>query len=80
MLSCVGTCQGNKPTCNSSGNTWPQSSQLAEPLLTDPGLKDGIGVRELISTLKKKKKKKQVENDQKSNRFLQAREKAISHQ
>ena len=26
---------------NSSGNTWPQSSQLAEPLLTDPGLKNG---------------------------------------
>ena len=27
-------------------------SQLVEPPLTDPGLKSGIGVRELISTLK----------------------------
>ena len=26
----------------------PQSSQLAEPLWTDPGLKSGISVRELI--------------------------------
>ena len=33
-----------------SGNTRPQSSQLAEPLWTDPGLKSGISVRELIST------------------------------
>ena len=29
------------------------SSQFAEPLWTDPGIKSGIGVRELISTLKK---------------------------
>ena len=28
-------------------------SQLTEPLWTDPGLKSGIGVRKLISTLKK---------------------------
>ena len=28
----MATCQGNEPTCNSSGNTWPQSSQLTEPL------------------------------------------------
>ena len=34
----------------SSGNTQEQSSQLAEPLWTDPGLKNGISVRELIST------------------------------
>ena len=31
----------------------PLSSQLAEPLWTDPGLKSGISVRKLISTLKK---------------------------
>ena len=31
--------------------TLSQSSQLAEPLWTDPGLKSGISVRELISTL-----------------------------
>ena len=39
------TCQG----------TLGQSSQLAEPLWTDPGVKSGISVRKLISTLKKKK-------------------------
>ena len=33
-----------------SGNTQPQSSQLAEPLWTDPGLKSGTSVRELIPT------------------------------
>ena len=40
----------------SSGNTLSKSSQLAKPLWTDPGLKSGISVHELISTLKKKKK------------------------
>ena len=35
--------------------------QLAEPLWTDSGLKSGISVRELISTLKKKKKSAGVE-------------------
>ena len=44
-------------TRNSSGRTRPQSSQLAEPLWTDPGLKNGISVRELISTLKKEGEK-----------------------
>ena len=39
-----------------SGNAQPQSSQLAEPLWTDPGLKNGISVSDLI--FKKKKKKK----------------------
>ena len=41
---------GNELTRNSSGNTGLQSSQLAEPLCTDPGLKSGISLRELIST------------------------------
>ena len=40
---------GNELTRNLSGNTWPQSSQLAEPLWTGPGLKSGISVHELIS-------------------------------
>ena len=44
---------GNELTRNSSGNTWSQSSQLAEPLWTDPGLKSAISLCELISTLKK---------------------------
>ena len=50
----VGTYQGNELTRDSSQNTQPQSSQLAEPLWTDPGRKNGISVHELISTLKKK--------------------------
>ena len=35
---------------NSSGNTQPESPQLTEPLWTDPGVKSGIRVHELIST------------------------------
>ena len=49
----VGTYQKHGLTRTSSGNTRPQSCQLAEPLWTDSLLKSGIGVRELISTLKK---------------------------
>ena len=37
-------------SCNLSRNIWLQSSQLTEPLWTDPGLKSGIGVCMLIST------------------------------
>ena len=44
---------GNKLTRNLLGNIQPQLSQLAEPLWTDPGIKSGISVCELISTLKK---------------------------
>ena len=53
-----GNLSENKLICNTSGNTCPQLSQLAEPLWTDPGLKSAISVCELISTSKKKKKKK----------------------
>ena len=45
-----GNLTGNELTRNLSGNTRSQSSQLAEPLWTDPGLKIGINLRELIST------------------------------
>ena len=45
---------GNELTRNLSGNIRPQSSQLAEPLWTDSGLKSRTSLRELISTLKKK--------------------------
>ena len=45
----MGTYQGNELTCNSSGKTWPQLSQLTEPLWTDTGLKGRIRVRKLIS-------------------------------
>ena len=54
----VRTYQENELTRNSSGNTRPQSSQLVEPLWSDPGVKSGIIVPELISTLKKKKKRR----------------------
>ena len=47
----VGTYQENDLTLNWSGHTRPQSSQLAEPLWTDPGLSSGISV--LGSTLRK---------------------------
>ena len=33
---------------NSSGNTWSQSSQLTQPMWTDPGLKSGVSVRGLM--------------------------------
>ena len=48
--------QGFVGTCNWSGNAWPQSSQLTEPLLADPGLKSGIHMHELIFTEKKGKR------------------------
>ena len=40
----VGTYQGRKLTCSSLGSPQPQLSQLAEPLWTDSGLKNGIGM------------------------------------
>ena len=50
-----GNLPGNELTRNLSGNIRPQSSQLAEPLWTDPGIKSGINVCKQISTSKKKK-------------------------
>ena len=53
-----GNLLGNELTRNSSGNIRSQSSQLAEPLWTDPGLKSGISVRELISNKKNKNRRR----------------------
>ena len=53
-----GNLSGNKLTHNSSGITQSQLSQFTEPLWTDSGLKSGISLRKLISTLKKMKKKR----------------------
>ena len=61
QVSC-GNLSGNELTRNSSGNTKPQSSQLAERMRTDPGLKSGISVRELIFTLKKKNARREWMN------------------
>ena len=50
VLAERGSLSGNELTRISSGNTRSQSSQLAKPLWTDPGLKRGISLHELIST------------------------------
>ena len=57
QASC-GNLSGNELTFCLSENIQPQSSQLAEPLWTDPGIKSGISVRELIFTSKKKKRRR----------------------
>ena len=57
----VGTYQETGSHATLLEDTQPQSSQLAEPLWTDPGLRSGISVCDLISTKKKKKKKAQAE-------------------
>ena len=54
QAQCAWNLTGKRATRNSSGDARPQSSQLAEPLWTSPGLKSGIDVHGLISTLKKK--------------------------
>ena len=52
--TCQGTLGHSRP--NLSRKIWPQSSKLTEPLWTDPSIKSGTSVRELISTSEKKKK------------------------
>ena len=58
----VRTYRGNELTHVQLGNTRAQSSQLAEPLWTDLGLKSRIDVCELICTTKKKKKRRRGMN------------------
>ena len=48
----VGTYQESSSHATRHG-TLRQTSQLAEPLWIDPGIKSGISVRELIFTFKK---------------------------
>ena len=50
--------QGNEVTRNSSGNTLPQSSQLAEPLWTDPWPEEWSWCARADLHLKNKRKKK----------------------
>ena len=72
----VGTYPETSSHATLSGNTRPQSSHLAEPLSTGPGLKSGISVHKLVATTKKKKKAQA--GNQRSNILLrssQAREK-----
>ena len=67
-MSSHATCQG----------TFGQSSQLAEPLWTDPGIKCGISVSKLMST----SKKKNVGGDtvEHSPKILTSEEKATTQQ
>ena len=51
----VGTYQGHKFTCNLLGNARPQSSQFAEPLWTDSGLKKWNWCAQTDLHFKKKK-------------------------
>ena len=46
----VGIHLGNELTCNTSRNTCPQSSQLAEPLWTDPWPMSESGACQMILT------------------------------
>ena len=67
----VGTSLEAHSHANSSGNTRSQSSQLAEPLWTDPGLKCVISVHELIFTKNKQKippQNKQTNKQNKTNK------------
>ena len=73
-----GNLSGNEPTRNLSGNTQSQSSQLAELLRTDPGLKSGISLHKLISTLKKKKSSGGKCIVEHSPKILARKEKAIT--
>ena len=54
----VGTYKGKELTNNSSGNTRLQSSQLAELLWTDPGVRSEISSARPDLHFKKKKKKR----------------------
>ena len=50
----VGTYQETNSHATRQGDTRSQSSQIVEPLWTDPGLKSGISALVLISIKKKK--------------------------
>ena len=71
-----GNLSGNELTRNSSWHTRLRSSQLAEPLWTDPGLISEISLRKLISTFKKKA---QAENGQTFSPNLHMRGKGHQH-
>ena len=58
-----GNLSGNELTRNLPENNQLQSSQLAEPLWSDPDIKSGISMCELIPTAKKKKKKAHAGNE-----------------
>ena len=59
----VGTYKEMSSHATPSGNTQSQSSQLAKPLWTDPGLKSAISLRKQISTSWKKKQTAHAGNE-----------------
>ena len=71
----LGTNPENELVRNLSGITQPQLFQLVEPLWTDPGLKSGISVYELISTSQKRKKERK-----KADRPKQVWPSTLTHQ
>ena len=74
----VETYLGNELTRNSSGNIRPQSSQLAEPLWTDSGVKSVFSERELISIYKKRKKRRRGMNHRNFPRYPRSEEKKLA--
>ena len=80
---CVETHKESEFSHNSSGNTWPQSSQLAELLWTHPGWNSGLHVHQLISTKKLKSNNNKLcrhrlihNNNNKSYKCLNLRKKS----
>ena len=67
----------NELTCNLSGNTRPQSFELAELLWTDSGIMSGISAYELICTFKKKERRRGM-TDQTFSKILASEEDATT--
>ena len=76
----VGTYWENEFVHNSSGNTRPQSSQLAEPMWTDPGLEKWNWCTRADLHLNKKTKKAQAGNESLNvpSKSSQARKKPLT--
>ena len=74
-----GHLSGNELTRNLPGNTRLQSSQLAELLWTDPGIKSEISVRKVISTSVKNNKKKRRQGMKSRTLSQNPRERRKSH-
>ena len=79
QMHSVGTQQGNELMCDSTGNTYPQSSQLAEPQWIDFCLKSGTDVWSTISTTTKKLGQAGNESSNLLPRSTDARKRASLH-
>ena len=74
-----GNLTGNELTRKLSRNIRPLLSQLPESLWTDPGIKSGISVRELISTSKTKNRKRRMNGRTFFSKILASEEKAAAN-